>query len=136
MIKAGTRAGRAVGCSGGMLVALALLIGALGGGGGCRHNDSSGGGAATVGAAPSATPQPTNSMKLASGPATLNYLLGAGGQIHVVDLDTGKTIATATAPLQAVITVDQSRGVIVANNVITAGPLPVGHRYEIWLDHK
>lgn len=105
---------------------------------GCRNNSSSstGGVSRSVGAAPSAAPLPTDSLKLASGPATLNYLLGSGGQIRVVDLDTGMTIVTATAPLQAVITVDQSRGVIVANNVVKAGPLPVGHRYEIWLDHK
>ena len=115
------------------LLALALTIALAG----CRNNSSSNTGVSrSVGAAPSAAPLPTDALKLATGPANLNYLLGSGGQIHVVDLDTGKTIATATAPQQAVITVDQSRGVIVANNVITAGPLPTGHRYEIWLDHK
>jgi hypothetical protein len=29
-----------------------------------------------------------------------------------------------------------AKGVIVANNLVKAGPLPTGHRYEIWLDHK
>jgi hypothetical protein len=116
------------------LLALALTIALAG----CRNKNNSDttGVSRSVGAAPSAAPLPTDSLKLATGPANLNYLLGSGGQIHVVDLDTGKIIATATAPQQAVITVDQSRGVIVANKVVTAGPLPTGHRYEIWLDHK
>jgi hypothetical protein len=117
---------------------LALALAAITALCGCRNknNDTTGGVSRSVGAAPSGAPLPTDSLKLASGTANLNYLLGSGGQIHVVDLDTGKIIATATAPIQAVITVDQSRGVIVANKVVKAGPLPTGHRYEIWLDHK
>jgi hypothetical protein len=105
---------------------------------GCRNNNNSdtGGVSRSVGAAPSGAPLPTDAVKLATGPASLNYLLGAGGAIHVIDLTTGKTIATAIAPTQAVITVDETRGVVVANQVVKAGPLPTGHRYEIWLDHK
>jgi hypothetical protein len=116
------------------LLALTLTIALAG----CRNKNNSDttGVSRSVGAAPSAAPLPTDALKLATGPATLNYLLGSGGQIHVVDLDTGKTIATANAPMQAVITVNQSKGVVVANKVIKAGPLPTGHRYEIWLDHK
>jgi hypothetical protein len=105
---------------------------------GCRNknNSDTAGVSRSVGAAPSGAPLPTDSTKLATGPATLNYLLGAGGSIHVIDLTTGKTIATAVAPTQAVITVDETRGVVVANQVVKAGPLPTGHRYEIWLDHR
>ncbi|MDB5322721.1 MAG: hypothetical protein JWN40_4352 [Phycisphaerales bacterium] len=105
---------------------------------GCRNKNNSDttGVSRSVGAAPSAAPLPTDSTKLAAGPATLNYLVGPGGPIHVIDLTTGKTIATAVAPVQAVIVVDQTKGVIVANKVVKAGPLPAGHRYEIWLDHK
>ncbi len=106
---------------------------------GCRNknnSDTTGGVSRSVDAAPSGAPLPTDSLKLATGPASLNYLLGSGGAIHVVDLTTGKTIATAVAPTQAVITVDESKGVVVANKVVKAGPLPTGHRYEIWLDHK
>jgi hypothetical protein len=105
---------------------------------GCRNknNSDTSGVSRSVGAAPSGAPLPTDSTKLATGPATLNYLLGAGGPIHVIDLTTGKTIATAVAPTQAVIIIDESRGVVVANKVVKAGPFPTGHRYEIWLDHK
>jgi hypothetical protein len=100
---------------------------------GCRHgsNSDTGGVSRSVGTSPA-----VDGTKLTAGPATLNYLLGPGGAIHIVDVTTNKTIAATTAPPQAVITVDQSKGVFVANQVITPGPLPTGHRYEIWLDRK
>ena len=84
--------------------------------------------------APTGTPAATGSTKLTSGLAPLNYFLGPGGQVRVVDLTTGKTIASATAPLQAVITIDQAKGITVNTTVVKAGPLPAGHRYELWLD--
>jgi len=87
-----------------------------------------------VTSAPTGTPAVTGSTKLTSGPAPLNYFLGPGGPVRVVDLTTGKTIASATAPLQAVITIDQAKGVMVNTTVVKAGPLPAGHRYELWLD--
>jgi hypothetical protein len=116
------------------LLALAIAAAFIG----CRNknNSDTSGVSRSVGAAPSGAPLPTDAVKLATGPASLNYLLGAGGPIHVIDLTTGKTIATAVAPTQAVITVDEARGVVVANQVVKAGPLPTGHRYEIWLDHR
>jgi len=89
-----------------------------------------------VASAPSATPALSGSTRLTSGPAPLNYFLGPGGAVRVVDLTTGKTTASATAPLQAVITIDQAKGFTVGNTVIKAGPLPAGHRYELWLDQK
>ncbi len=61
-----------------------------------------------VASAPSATPALSGSTRLTSGPA----------------------------PLQAVITIDQAKGFTVGNTVIKAGPLPAGHRYELWLDQK
>jgi hypothetical protein len=116
------------------LLALAITTALVG----CRNKNNSDatGVSRSVGAAPTAAPSPTDSTKLAAGPATLNYLVGPGGSIHVIDLDTGKTIATAVVPPQGVVTVDQGKGVLVANKVVKAGPLPTGHRYEIWLDHK
>jgi len=138
MSKSKLKSGRAPFAARSIAPLLALAIAATAALTGCRNKNNSDttGVSRSVGAAPSAAPLPTDSLKLASGPATLNYLLASGGQIHVVDLNSGQTIVTATAPLQAVITIDQSRGVIVANNVVKAGPLPTGHRYEIWLDHK
>jgi hypothetical protein len=116
------------------LLALAIAAALVG----CRNknNSDTAGVSRSVGAAPSGAPLPTDSLKLAAGTATLNYLVGPGGPIHVIDLNTGKTIATTVVPPQGVVTVDQSKGVIVANKVVKAGPLPTGHRYEIWLDHK
>jgi hypothetical protein len=89
-----------------------------------------------VTSAPTGTPAVTGSTKLTSGPAPLNYFLGPGGPVRFVDLTTGKTIVSATAPLQAVITIDEAKGITVANTLVKAGPLPVGHRYELWLDQR
>jgi hypothetical protein len=104
---------------------------------GCKNNGSSGTTTGNVsGSLGAPAPAPTGATKLTSGPAPLNYMLGSGGAIRVVDLNTGLNIASTTAPPQAVITVQETTGVSVANKIITPGPLPKAHRYEIWLDHK
>jgi hypothetical protein len=104
---------------------------------GCRNRGSSDTTTSNVSRSLGApTPTPAGATKLTSGPAPLNYMLGSGGDIRVVDLDTGLNIASTRAPQQAVITVQETTGVSVANNVVTPGPLPKGHRYEIWLDRK
>lgn len=87
-------------------------------------------------AAPKATPSATDSTRLKTGAAPLSYLLGPGGPIHIVDATTGKTVAKLTAAPQAVITIDETKGISVANIVVKAGPLPAGHQYELWLDHQ
>jgi hypothetical protein len=104
---------------------------------GCRNRGSSDSTTASVSRSLGApTPVPTGATKLTSGPAPLNYMLGSGGDIRVVDLDTGLNIASTNAPPQSVITVQETTGVSVANKTVTPGPLPKGHRYEIWLDRK
>jgi len=112
---------------------LILLFPILGCKNGGSYSDAGSGVSRSVG---SDTPtSPDGATRLTSGPATLNYLLPAGGQIRVVDLATGKTVITATAPPQAVISIDDNKGVTVANKVVKPGPFPPGHRYELWLDH-
>jgi hypothetical protein len=107
---------------------------------GCQNSGGSSTAAApnapTPQAAPTAVPSATDSTRLISGAAPLNFVLGGGGPIHVVDVATGKTIAKATAAPQSVIIVDDAKGITVANTVIKAGPLTPGHQYEIWLEHQ
>lgn len=119
-------------------VLAALVVGVIVG---CTNNDSGSGGAAPnaprpVTSAPSGTPVRTDATRLKEGPAPLTYMLGPGGSIRFVDTDTGKTVATTTAPQQAIISIDEAKGISVANKIVKAGPLPAGHRYELWLDRK
>jgi len=87
-------------------------------------------------AAATAAPSPTDSTKLKSGPAPISYLVGPGGPIHIVDTNTGKTIVKVTAAPNAIVIIDETKGISVSNTVVKAGPLPAGHQYEIWLDHQ
>jgi hypothetical protein len=66
----------------------------------------------------------------------LSFILGPGGPVRIVDITTGQTVVTATAPVQATIKVDAAQGISIANQTLTPGPLPAGHRYEVWLDRR
>jgi hypothetical protein len=117
---------------------LALLsAGALAG---CNNGGSSSSAGAAPNAAkpvdaPKATPSVTDSMKVKSGAAPLSYLVGPGGPLHIVDATAGKTVAKVTAAPNAIIAIDETKGIWIANKLVVAGPLPAGHQYEIWLDH-
>jgi hypothetical protein len=87
-------------------------------------------------AAPTAVPKDMNATRLKSGPAPFTYLVGGGGNVRVVDATAGKTLVTATAAPNAIVSVDDAKGVSVANKVVKPGPLPAGHKYELWLDTK
>ena len=107
--------------------------------GGCKNlskSDSTGGVSRSTPDAPSAAPLPTDATKLTSGPAPLSFILGPGGPVRIVDTTTGKTVATSTAPVQASISIDPTKGISIANQTVIPGPLPAGHRYEVWLDRK
>jgi len=111
--------------------ALALVAG------GCKHDSKSD----TTGVSrsvptPSATPVDPNATRLTSGPAPLSFILGPGGPVRIVDTTTGQTVVTTTAPVQATITIDAAHGISIANQTVTPGPLPAGHRYDVWLDRR
>lgn len=106
---------------------------------GCQNNGS--GASAEVSpnapkpvAAPTAAPSATDSTKLKSGAAPLSYLVGPGGPIRIVDTTANKTTKVTAAP-NAIVTIDDIKGISVSNTVVKAGPLKPGHQYEIWLDH-
>jgi len=120
----------------GGLLAL-ILSGALVG---CNNNGSSSGPAAAPNApkpvaAPTASPSATASTKLKSGPAPLTYVVGPGGAVRIMDTAITKPVVQVTAAPNAVIMIDQAKGISISNTVVKAGPLPAGHQYEIWLDH-
>ena len=124
------------------LALMMLATGLLSAAGGCENGKSGSGGAAPAGgvaaepgSAPSGKPTQFGTVRLIPAKtAPLTYMLGSGGEIRVVDADTQKVIVTTTAPPQAVIVVDQAAGVSVANTVVKPGPLPAGHKFELWLN--
>jgi hypothetical protein len=87
-------------------------------------------------AAPTASPVPTDSTRLKSDNAPFTYVVGPGGNIRLVDVNTNKVILTTLAPPNAIVSVDDTKGVTVANTLVKQGPLPAGHKYELWLDKK
>ncbi|HEY7117689.1 MAG TPA: hypothetical protein VH475_13955 [Tepidisphaeraceae bacterium] len=104
---------------------------------GCKGGSSDGGtGGSGVGAAAGSSTRPTtaDATRLKSGPAPLNYMVGPGGNLRVVDATTGKTILTTTANPQSAISIDQAKGISINGTVVMHGPLPAGHQYELWLD--
>jgi hypothetical protein len=120
------------------IVALALIAaGALAG---CHHNGSADADVSAPNApkavtAPKAAPSATDSTKLKSGAAPLSYLVGPGGPIRIVDTTANKTTKVTAAP-NAIVTIDEAKGISVSNTVVKPGPLKPGHQYEIWLDHQ
>lgn len=120
------------------IVALALML--AGAVAGC-HNNGSGGSTEAAPNAPkpvapaTAAPSATDSTKLKSGAAPLSYLVGPGGPIRIVDTTANITTKVTAAP-NAIVTIDEAKGISVSNTVVKAGPLKPGHQYEIWLDHQ
>jgi hypothetical protein len=76
---------------------------------------------------------PPDGVRLKSAIAPLNYMVGPGGALTIYDATDNKTIVTTTAPTQAIVTIDDAKGISVANVVVKPGPLPRGHRYELYL---
>jgi hypothetical protein len=116
-----------------------LVAGALFG---CQNNGSGGSADASPNSpkpvgTPTATPAATNSIKLKSGGAPFTYVVGPGGPLHIVDATTGKTVVSkVVAAPNAVVMIDDAKGISIANTVVKAGPLPAGHQYELWLDQQ
>ena len=108
---------------------------------GCNGSGSS---SASVGApnapkpvnTPTATPSATNATKLKSGASPLTYLVGGGGPIRIVDTTSATTVVTQIVAPQAVIIIDDAKGISISGSTVVKGPLPTGHQYEIWLDQK
>jgi hypothetical protein len=121
------------------IAATAILAAALVAAAGCKNNGSSsnapaGANSPTPVGAPAPNPVNPNAARLRSGNAPINYLVGPGGKLRVVDATTGKDIAKVLAPPQSTLTVDPARGVLLGTTTLTKGPLPANHKYEIWLD--
>ncbi|HSI32146.1 MAG: hypothetical protein ACAI43_11285 [Phycisphaerae bacterium] len=79
------------------------------------------------------TQAPPEGVRLKSSISPINYLVGPGGALTIYDATDMKTVVTTTAPTQAIVTIDDDKGISVANVVVKAGPLPRGHRYELYL---
>jgi hypothetical protein len=79
------------------------------------------------------TQAPPEGVRLKSSISPINYLVGPGGALTIYDATDMKTVVTTTAPTQAIVTIDDDKGVRVANVVVKPGPLPKGHRYELYL---
>lgn len=105
---------------------------------GCQSN----GAGASPGVAASTRPArtvrvPADSTLLREGIPPMSYMLGSGGTIRIVDATDEKIEpVTARVPVQSVILVDATRGVVVGIQTIIKGPLEKDHRYQIWLDRR
>ena len=73
--------------------------------------------------------------RLKSAVSPINYLVGPGGSLTFFDVTDDRIVATAAAPTQALVLIDDEKGIVVANTLVKKGPLPRGHRYEIWLQN-
>jgi hypothetical protein len=86
-----------------------------------------------VGATPTPV-SPTGGQKVKDGPAPLQYMFAAGGNVRVMDATTGKQVARAEVEPNTMLRVDQKAGVRAGDKELVRGPLPANHEYEIWLD--
>lgn len=107
-------------------------------GGGCQKN-SPGGAVGPQASVADTTPQPAptkGSMRLITGAAPLQYLLASGGVVRVMDVTAGEQLLKDPVPPQTMIKIDPNAGLNVGARNIIPGPLPSGHKYEIWLDRN
>ncbi len=98
--------------------------------------DKSGGSTGAVSAATPQTSSPPGSMRLISGAAPLQYMLTSGGVVRVVDVTANEQLLKGPVPPQTMIRIDPKTGLSAGKQNIIPGPLPQGHRYEIWLDRQ
>ena len=68
------------------------------------------------------------------GPAPLVYLVEGGAMIRVRDVSANRDLARSFVPARAIVRVDGRRGVVYGDDTVSAGPLPEGRRYVIFVD--
>lgn len=74
------------------------------------------------------------STLLDAGLPPLVYLCDGGGAIRIVNATTRQTVLRTTVEPRTIISVDPKAGILVGGEKLARGPLPQGHRFEIWLD--
>lgn len=72
---------------------------------------------------------------LRAGEAPFNYLIGGGGSLTIIDATLDHPLVTKLKiNPQTLVTIDQITGINVGSQKVLSGPLPLYHRFELWLE--
>jgi hypothetical protein len=80
-----------------------------------------------------ALPLRSEPVAVKQGPAPLVYMTEGPGVFRLVDATTGQALADAFAKRQTIIRVTERYGVVYGADTLSAGPLPKGHQYTLYL---
>jgi len=83
--------------------------------------------------APAATVRPSI-HPVKEGTLPLVYLVETESPVRVVDLKTGRPLASGTIPRRSIVRIDSVGGVHFGSAHVLAGPLSPDHRYAIFID--
>jgi hypothetical protein len=70
------------------------------------------------------------------GAPPLAYIVEVGGTVRIAEMETGATVAQAVAAPGSIVSVDETAGVRVGDDLLVKGPLPSGRTYGIYLEDQ
>lgn len=73
---------------------------------------------------------------LTEGAAPLYWSAAPGQNLRIVDLDTNEIVLRMNMAENAIVAIDSKAGILVGGEKRVPGPLPAGHRYQIWLEPR
>jgi hypothetical protein len=71
---------------------------------------------------------------ITQGSLPLAHIVTGDSSVRVIDLTNGNQIAAGDAPRSTVVSVDATRGVTIAGQRVTPGPLPSAHKFGIFVE--
>jgi hypothetical protein len=77
---------------------------------------------------------PAPDLPVKQGSAPLAYLVESATSVRVANMETGQTLAQASAPAGSIVSVDTTAGVSIAGQLLVKGPLPQA-TFGIYLDN-
>jgi hypothetical protein len=82
------------------------------------------------------TPPPVPRPPVMQGPSPLAYMVDSGGLVQVIDAQSQAMLAQGVASPRAIVSIDDTSGVRIGDQLYVKGPLVPGRTYQIFVDNS